>query len=288
MGLRHAIVSLGLRAGISVSKQAERDSVRRLIAGLHPVVTDVPLVRLGADGDGGYLVPDDLDGVTACFSPGVDDRATFESAVVERRIPCFLADRSVAGPPFENDLITFERKFLGAIDDDDTLTLDSWVGENAPGVSDLLLQMDIEGSEWIALLNCSPSTLRRFRMIVMEAHDLERLMDKHAFAIIDAVFSRLLQDFLLVHNHPNNFGRSVHVGDVVIPRVLEMTWLRKDRATVIDWARQFPHPLDVANDPRSPDVVLPRTWFGGRTAQPAPSPSHLAGARAGVVESSSG
>jgi hypothetical protein len=45
-------------------------------------VTDVPLIRLGADGDGGYLVPDDLEDVAACFSPGVDDRASFESAMI--------------------------------------------------------------------------------------------------------------------------------------------------------------------------------------------------------------
>ncbi len=145
----------------------------------------MPLIRLGADGDGGYLVPDDLADVAACFSPGVDNRATFESALIERGIPCFLADRSVDGPPFEHAMIDFERKFVGAVDDDGTLTVDRWVAEHAPGNSDLILQMDIEGAEWMVLLNCSPETLRRFRIIVMEAHDLERLIDKHAFPIIE-------------------------------------------------------------------------------------------------------
>ena len=261
-GLRHRIVTLFLSAGIAVGKQADRGAVRRLIARLHPVTTRLPLIRIGAEGDGGYLVPDDLDGIAACFSPGVDNRASFESAMIARGIPCFLADRSVQGPPVTHAMIHFEHKFLGAIDDEGTLTLDRWVADNAPASDDLILQMDIEGAEWIVLLNTSPELLRRFRIIVMEVHDLERLFDKHAFPIIEAAFLRLLQDFHLVHNHPNNYGSSVRVGDLVIPRVLEMTWLRKDRADAIASARQFPHPLDVVNDPKSADVVLPPEWFG--------------------------
>jgi hypothetical protein len=53
-----------------------------------------------------------------------------------------------------------------------------------PSSDDLILQMDIEGAEWHVLLNVSRDTLRRFRIIVIELHDLERLMDKHAFVII--------------------------------------------------------------------------------------------------------
>ncbi len=262
MGFRHAITTVCLNAGFCIAKQADRNSIRHLIRRLHPVVTDIPLVRLGADGDGGYLVPDDLRDVAACFSPGVDNRATFESAMIERGVPCFLADRSVDGPPFDHSMITFEHKFLGAVDDESTLTLDRWVADSAPGNHDLVLQMDIEGAEWIVLLNASPDTLRRFRIIVTEVHDLERLLDKHAFPVIEAAFSRLLHDFHLVHNHPNNSGRSVRIGDLVIPRVMEMTWLRKDRAAANGWARQFPHPLDIVNDSDSTDVVLPAVWFG--------------------------
>ena len=31
--------------------------------------------------------------------------------------------------------------------------MDDWIDQNAPGNNDLLLQMDIEGSEWSVLLN---------------------------------------------------------------------------------------------------------------------------------------
>jgi hypothetical protein len=70
-----------------------------------------------------------------------------------------------------------------------------------------------------------------------------------------------LQDFQIVHNHPNNYGRSVRCGCFVIPRAQEMTLLRKDRAEPIGFAMSFPHPLDEKNDINGPDLPLPSEWF---------------------------
>jgi len=259
--MKHAFVTACLSAGVAVAKQTDRDLAMRLVNRLHPVVTRHPLIRMGARGDGGYLVPDDLERIAACFSPGVDDRASFEASMIERGIPCFLADASVEGAPLAGDMVHFTRKYLGVVDNDTTITLDRWVAARCPGNSDLILQMDIEGAEWQVLLNVSNETLRRFRIIVVELHDLERLMDKHAFAIIAAAFERLLQDFHIVHNHPNNYGRSVRCGSFVIPRVQEMTLLRKDRGAPSGFATRFPHPLDEKNDVDGPDLPLPREWF---------------------------
>lgn len=258
--MKHAFITASLNAGVAVAKQPEVSAVRQLIEQLRPVTTDKSLIRLGADEDGGYLVPDDLDGIVACFSPGVDVWAPFESDMIARGIPCFMADASVDGPPIEG--AHFIKKFLGVVNDETTIRLDDWVAENAPSAGDLLLQMDIEGAEWPVLLNASTEVLSRFRIIVIELHDLERLMDKHALQIVQAVFARLCQDFHVVHNHPNNYGKSVRKGNLVIPRVLEMTLLRKDRAEATGFASTFPHPLDRTNAPDQPDVALPAAWYG--------------------------
>lgn len=259
--MKHAIVTACLNLGVTVALQADQKSVHALVGRLHPLLTEHPLIRLGCEGDGGYLVPDDLDGIAACFSPGVDNRATFETSLIGRGIPCYLADGSVDGAPIESDKVHFCKKYLGVISDNMTITLDDWVNVNEPGNSDLILQMDIEGAEWPVLLNVSGNTLRRFRIIVVELHDLERMMDKHAFLIIKATFDRLLQDFYIVHNHPNNYGRTVRYRSLVIPRVLEMTLIRKDRVRSTEYARKFPHPLDAKNDVNQPDLPLPPPWF---------------------------
>jgi hypothetical protein len=259
--MKHAFVTACLNVGVSVALKADQKSVEALVARLHPLLTEHPLIRLGCDGDGGYLVPDDLDGIAACFSPGVDNRATFETSLIERGIPCYLTDASVDGAPIGGDMVHFSKKFLGVTSNGMTITLDDWVTANMPGSNDLILQMDIEGAEWPVLLNVSRNILRRFRIIIVELHDLERLMDKHAFLIIKATFERLLQDFHIVHNHPNNYGRTVRCRSLVIPRVLEMTLIRKDRVRSTGFACKFPHPLDAKNDVNQPDVPLPPPWF---------------------------
>jgi hypothetical protein len=259
--IKTAFASACLTAGISVAKQTERSEVERLVRRVHPLTTDRPLIRLGANADGGYLVPDDLEGIAACFSPGVDNRATFETSLIERGIPCFMADASVENAPINGSMAHFTRKFLGAIDDANTITLDEWVNAHRPGSNDLLLQIDIEGAEWPVMLNVSPATLARFRIIVIEFHELGRLIDKHAFPIIKATFDRLLDKFYVVHSHPNNFGRSVRCGGMIVPLVMEMTFIRKDRVKIQGFARTFPNPLDVTNDIENPDLTLPPSWF---------------------------
>jgi hypothetical protein len=261
MSIKHAFATACLNLGISVAMQADQTAVRALVARLHPLATEHPLIRLGGRADGGYLVPDDLDDIAACFSPGVDNRVSFERSIIARGIPCYLADASVDRVPIEGDKVHFLKKFIGIIDDDRTITLDHWVDANAPGNNDLILQMDIDGAEWAVLLNVSREVLRRFRIIVIELHDLERLMDKHAFVIIKAAFERLLQDFYIVHSHPNNYGGTVRCHSLVIPRVLEMTLIRKDRVRSTQFASTFPHPLDAKNHANKPDVLLPPSWF---------------------------
>jgi hypothetical protein len=88
-------------------------------------------------------------------------------------------------------------------------------------------------------------------------------MDKHAFVIIRSTLARLLEHFYIVHNHPNNNGRSVRCGSLVIPRVLEMTFLRKDRDRSTKFTRTFPHPFDSKNDVHLADTPLPPEWYGG-------------------------
>jgi hypothetical protein len=259
--MKYAFVSACMNLGLAVGMQTDLRSVRKLIAQMHPLATEHPLIRMGGHGDGGYLVPDDLEGIAACFSPGVGRCASFEESLIERGIPCFLADGSVDGPPFKSDLVDFTNKFLDVTNTDTTITIDRWVRLSSPGSDDLILQMDIEGAEWPVLLNASRDTLRRFRIIVVEMHNIDRLMDKHAFVIIRSTFELLLQDFYIIHNHPNNYGWKVRYRSLVIPRVMEMTLIRKDRVMSPEFVRTFPHPLDETNKSDWPDIVLPREWY---------------------------
>ena len=60
------------------TKKTRREDILELIKSLSPRKTNVPLQRIGPSGDGGYLVPSDLKGIHALFSPGVGEISGFE------------------------------------------------------------------------------------------------------------------------------------------------------------------------------------------------------------------
>lgn len=104
--------------GFHASRTTNVRDVQELIEKLHPVDCGIDLIRVGSKEDGGYLVPDDLDGIEYCFSPGVSDLADFENQLADLNIKSFLADYSVASLPLQRSEFTFDKKFLGSSDRD--------------------------------------------------------------------------------------------------------------------------------------------------------------------------
>jgi Methyltransferase FkbM domain len=264
MGMRSALGRWTLRHGYFFERAARHESVDSFLRTIRPIVSDHSLIRLGPQTDGGYLVPDDLVGIEACFSPGVKDSSDFEADIAARGIPCYLADLSVDGPPVQNPLFDFEKKFVGAVNNADFMTLDAWVNAKLPGSSDLLLQMDIEGYEYETILSATESLLRRFRIMVIEFHGLDGIFSKRSLPIMQAVFAKILNDFEIVHIHANNCLPNVRMRPLSASPVVEFTFLRKDRIRTSSPNRQFPHPLDRINKPNVPLVVLPPCWYSGK------------------------
>ena len=208
------------------------------------------------------MLPDDFDGIGACFSPGVSSIATFEEALAERGIPSYMADASVPGVPQEHELFHFQKKYLGCSNDDTFLRLEDWVNQSVNNLdNDLLLQMDIEGWEYPVLLDTPTACLKRFRIVVIEFHALHALFDVDSFRLLNAAFEKMLELFHVVHIHPNNTKPLLSNGAVQVPPVIEVTFYRKDCVERADRSLSFPHPLDETNVPDNPDIVLPECWY---------------------------
>lgn len=262
MKIRDFINQYMLPGSLRLSKGSSCEQISRFLASVRPIRTEHSLIRIGGAADGGYLVPDDLEGIRVCFSPGVAATCDFEEACARRGIRSFMADYSVDGPPTRNPLFHFEKKYLGAQNDDQFTTLESWIERNAPAGTDMLLQMDIEGGEYPALLSTSRETLRRFRTIVIEFHSLELIAERFGLQQIALAFARLTEDFDVVHAHVNNCTSVRRYKGFDLPPVMEFTFHRKDRSAARAPATEFPHPLDRGNLSGRDDIVLPPCWRG--------------------------
>lgn len=232
---------------------------------LRPQACAHRLIRIGGERDGAYLIPADLEGIVACFSPGTDNKTSFETELAERHgIPSLMCDGSVRREQLQllEGMHHFEQRWLKDYDDVITSSLDRWVADSAYGSGgDLLLQIDIEGGEYGALLAASHSTLRRFRIIAMELHGLDRLDDAR---FLNLKFMPLLQklqaSFDLVHLHANNCLPPVAYGDRRVPPILELTFLRQDRNQPPQIPPEMPHRLDIVNVPHKPLIDLAPIW----------------------------
>lgn len=242
--------------------RTDASAVQDLLKILQPVVPVADLIRIGPQGDGGYLIPDDLDGIDYAFSPGVDRESGFEVDLAERGVDVFMADYSVDGPAQDHPRFNFVKKFLGSYTTPTQITLADWVrssvGDHA---GDLLLQMDIEGFEYEVLMNTDDALLKQMRIIVLELHEVGRLFERGRFFVFQAFFAKLLRNHHVVHIHPNNCCGSIKVDGVELPHILEMTLYRRDRPVGGFCRGPFPHPLDVKNVGSRPDLVLSANWY---------------------------
>lgn len=224
-----------------------------------------PLVRIGGDGDGAYLIPDHLEGIEACFSPGVADCTALEQELADRHgIRSYLCDASVSAESLQLDpeLHVFAPLWLGTHDGEQTQSLDAWVLGSAHGESrELLLQMDIEGAEYGALLACSDSVLERFRIVVLELHLLDHLESARFLNMVFLpVLQKLQRQFDCVHAHANNCCGVVELAGCSVPRVIELTFYRRSLNAPPLHPVQIPHPLDVVNVPGLPPILLGAPW----------------------------
>jgi hypothetical protein len=234
---------------------------------------------MGGDRDGAYLIPNDLVDIKACFSPGVNNTKTFEDELTTSHgIICHLCDYSSDIESLETPLIepmqTFTKKWLDVDGREDSITLDEWVEGLCPDLhDDLLLQMDIEGAEYRNLLACKQSTLNRFRIIAIELHGLDSANSQVEFELrLGPLLRRLDNTHICVHAHPNNCCGEVTIegSDLVIPRVIELTFLRRDRLIQHQNSSAYqpllPHPLDLDyNVSERPPLLLEGAWVDERS-----------------------
>lgn len=67
--------------------------------------------------------------------------------------------------------------------------------------------------------------------MTIEFHRMGNLRNKKHLKKVTEIFAKLLLDFEIVHIHPNNAASVLEYGGLKIPRIMEFTFLRKDRVS---------------------------------------------------------
>lgn len=266
MDVKNQIRQMALQQGVLLNAAVPSSEIHNFLARFRQNYAPVDLIRVGGPGDGGYLVPDALETLTHCFSPGVSDTADFEHELSTKYgVTSFMADASVTGPPFDDENFFFIPKFLGNRSAGEFITLSDWVESSLGSTSsdEMILQMDIEGAEYDVLTFESRTTLSQFKIMVIEFHYLDKMFEKQFLRTLTSIFEKIYLDFTICHVHPNNCCGMVSRDGITVPRVAEMTFVRKSLVAELTSSAgvTLPHRLDQKNIDQKPDVVMPEIWW---------------------------
>ena len=243
------------------SKELIELTLKRLL----PVGCSKEIIRIGGSGDGAYLLPNDLKNIDACFSPGTSFTTNFEDEIAKKfGIKSFMIDGSVEESSLDLNakFFHFQKIWLADFNSQNTITLSKWIDQSSfSGSSNLLLQMDIEGAEYQTLISTPYDYLNKFKILVIEFHNLFRLKNQRFLnQRFLPVVEKLLNSFDCVHIHPNNCCGTSNIHGFSIPNVLEMTFYRKDCNLEKKYSSNIPHKLDILNNPDKEPIVLSEPW----------------------------
>ena len=218
------------------------------------------LVRIGKNGDGGYLMPSILKQIDYCFSAGVGKITSFEDHLLQYKIKSFLADGTVN----YNGPHDFLKKNINHYNDKKNITLDVWINKKLKNKvnNNLLLQMDIEGAEIETLYQTDIEILKRFKCIIIEFHNFDYIVNSLGLKIYSQIFSKILKNHLTVHIHPNNSNFSTLINGCKIPKIMEFTFINKN---IIKYSKpityKLPHELDQKNNINLEELILPKIFY---------------------------
>lgn len=198
-------------------------------------------VRMGQDYDGGYIIADIPHArYTTLLAGGIDKDISFEEAFLHKypSVHIFAFDGTIQRLPKENSSITFIKKNISHVNNDQTTNLHDLIHTG----DSIFVKMDIEGHEIPWIKSLSDEQMNTFDQIVMEFH--------FPFSNNEIpVFDKLNKSHYLIHFHGNNCcGVRNHRG-VIIPNVFECTYLHKKYFTTIPELNTDPIPssLDMKN-----------------------------------------
>lgn len=215
--------------GYKINKIIDEESLLVFLDRLKVEKNNHKLIRIGGKADGGYFVPDDLIGISSCFTAGIGDEISFEYNLAEKGIKCFMADYSVEMPPLSHNNFFFIKKFIGNQNSCKYIKFFEWVEKNRDDY-DHILKLDIEGDEYDVLSTITKDHLLKMRIIVFEIHNFSQIINPLVFRLIKLIFDKLQENHSIVYINKNPIFPSIKFSKKLeLHDLLEITLIRNDR-----------------------------------------------------------
>lgn len=221
-------------------------------------VTNAPKLRVGNSSDGGYVCLNSFDNVSSAVSLGIKDDVTWDLDIAKKGIEVYQYDYTIDALPENHPKFHFKKLKVSAEDGEGEISVNSILSSNGLlKPKSVFLKMDIEGSEWDALLTTSDETLNSFTQIVCELHDLNLMANDQFYEKMIKVLRKLKNKFEVFHIHGNNCAPLlICSGAGTIPQVLEIGFANKEIFSFDDKDEVFPTSLDSPSSANIPDYRI--------------------------------
>ena len=215
-------------------------------------------VRIGADGDGGYVMPSLARKSNAVLSIGIGDQVSFDAELADLGATVLQFDHTIPGQPMAHANFRFHSLGWGPVDDGLLRSTRSMMdGIDWAQARHAILKFDTEGAEWDALAMTASADLARFDVIAGEFHGFHNLAVRPFYQAVRAVMDKLARTHVPVHLHANNATGIRLVLGVPVPPLMEITFVRKGVVvTAGPCTDPIPGPLDRPNMADRPDLCL--------------------------------
>jgi Methyltransferase FkbM domain len=229
---------------------------------LSPVKTKVPLIRIGANGDGGYVAAQINVSTRRAISIGLGHEVSAEEFLLQNSFSLIAADGSVDNPFPGHSRFRFSKSHIG----DSTkssfneITFKQFLSNHEWNCNVEIIKIDIEGAEY-KLLSSSIGEISKSRQIIIEFHGFELLGESIFRKTLIDLFKEICKSHKPIHIHGNNGGPGIRMSGGEWPTLLEVTFLRNDDCLSERNYGPFPSDLDFPNTLHRPDVNL-TVFFG--------------------------
>jgi len=216
-----------------LSEQAGRDNALALYLSLLIVNYKYNLVTVGGGRDGSYDIPLEAKHLDVLISPGIGESMSFELDLLGTIGHIYMIDKDCIFDISKQKKITYIPKYLvsAGLADDSSVSIPE-ILDGCRGTS-IMLQMDIEGSEWSILGDIPDSELHSISCLVIELHGLSLMWNYYVGYHAQKTISKLLRVFNVAYVKANSAGSSFAVNGLLLPELLEITFVNKTMCS--DW-----------------------------------------------------